>query len=62
MGDTKDDKDDKETLETDPALPSDGPNERPAGDQISRVIGDVGRWQIEKILLVFLASAPGLRN
>ena len=21
--------------------------------------GDVGRWQIEKILLVFIASAPG---
>ena len=34
----------------------------PKGDQVSAVIGEVGRWQIEKILLVFLASAPGLIN
>ena len=44
--------------ETDPALPKDG-IEPVKKDQISKVIGDVGRWQIEKILIVFLASAPG---
>ena len=44
--------------ETDPALPKDGV-EPVKKDQISKVIGDVGRWQIEKILIVFLASAPG---
>ena len=59
MGDTDENKDDIDK-ETAPALPSDGPNKKPAQDQISKVIGDVGRWQIEKILLVFLASAPGL--
>ena len=36
-------------------------SETPAvkGDQITNVIGEVGRWQIEKILIVFFASAPG---
>ena len=29
------------------------------GDQITNVIGEVGRWQIEKILIVFFAAAPG---
>ena len=43
--------------ETDPALPTAKPEE--SGDQITKVIGNVGRWQLEKILLVFLASAPG---
>ena len=38
--------------ETDPALPKDGV-EPVKKDQISTVIGDVGRWQIEKILIVF---------
>ena len=28
-------------------------------DQVTSVIGEVGRWQLEKILIVFLASAPG---
>ena len=42
--------------ETDPALPK---ASKETGDQISKVIGNVGRWQLEKILLVFLASAPG---
>lgn len=28
-------------------------------DQVTNVIGEVGRWQLEKILIVFLASAPG---
>ena len=44
--------------ETDPALPSSSPA-KPGGDQISAVIGNVGRWQLEKVLLVFLAAAPG---
>jgi len=44
--------------ETDPAIP------KPAegGDQISKVIGEVGRWQLEKILIVFVAAAPGLAH
>ena len=37
--------------------PADPP--KPKGDQITNVIGDLGRWQFEKIILVFLASAPG---
>ena len=40
----------------------DKPESPPApvkGDQITNVIGEVGRWQIEKILIVFFASAPG---
>jgi len=32
------------------------------GDQITNVIGEVGRWQIEKILIVFFAAAPGLAH
>ena len=43
--------------ETDPALPS--RQTQQSADQIAKVIGNVGRWQVEKILLVFLASAPG---
>ena len=35
------------------------PPPKPKGDQITNVIGDLGRWHFEKILLVFLASAPG---
>ena len=31
-------------------------------DQVSAVIGEVGRWQLEKILIVFLAAAPGERR
>ena len=42
--------------EKDPALPKPAPK----GDQICNVIGEIGRWQLEKILIVFLASAPGL--
>ena len=38
-----------------PAIPQSGPKE----DQITAVIGEVGRWQLEKILIVFLAAAPG---
>ena len=46
--------------ETEPALPSSSPPpSKEGGDQISAVIGNVGRWQLEKVLLVFLASAPG---
>ena len=45
----------KDEKETDPAIP------KPAvkGDQITNVIGEVGRWQLEKILIVFIAAAPG---
>ena len=41
--------------ETDPAIPK----PEPKGDQITNVIGEVGRWQLEKILIVFIAAAPG---
>ena len=41
--------------EKDPAIPQPAPKE----DQITAVIGEVGRWQLEKILIVFLAAAPG---
>ena len=52
----------KEETETDPALGK--PKVPPAkgGDQITNVIGEVGRWQLEKILIVFLAAAPGLAH
>ena len=44
--------------ETDPALPK--PKKIIKGsDQVTSVIGEVGKWQLEKILIVFLASAPG---
>ena len=45
----------KGSKETDPAIP------KPAakGDQITNIIGEVGRWQLEKILIVFIAAAPG---
>ena len=50
--DTK--KDNTEPEEVEPALP------KPVKvDQVSAVIGEVGRWQLEKILIVFLAAAPG---
>ena len=29
-------------------------------DQIADVIGDFGKWQVQKIILVFLISVPGL--
>ena len=48
----------KDEAETDPAIP------KPAtkGDQITNVIGEVGRWQLEKILIVFIAAAPGMKR
>jgi len=48
----------QDSKETDPALP------KPAvkGDQITNIIGEVGRWQIEKVLLVFIVAAPGLAH
>jgi len=48
----------KEAGEADPAIP------KPAakGDQITNVIGEVGRWQVEKVLLVFIVAAPGLAH
>ena len=58
MGDNKEDTKEGDK-ETDPALPK--AEEKPkGGDQIANVIGEVGRWQLEKILIVFLASAPGI--
>ena len=44
--------------ETSPALPPTKDAGKPV-DQISSTIGEVGRWQLQKILIVFLASAPG---
>ena len=44
--------------ETSPALPPTKDGDKPV-DQISSTIGEVGRWQLQKILIVFLASAPG---
>merc|ERR1719189_3164081 len=38
------------------------PPPKPKGDQITNVIGELGRWHFEKILIVFLASAPGLAH
>ena len=48
----------QDVKETDPALP-DTKKIVKGGDQVTRVIGEVGRWHLEKILIVFLASAPG---
>ena len=31
-------------------------------DQIVSVIGNTGRWQLEKLLLVFLVSIPGVAH
>jgi len=45
--------------EKEPALP---PPAAPKGDQVINVIGEIGRWQLEKILIVFLAAAPGLAH
>ena len=44
--------------ETSPALPPTKDGDKSV-DQISATIGEVGRWQLQKILIVFLASAPG---
>ena len=43
--------------ETDPALPK--PDKVVKEDEVVKVIGEVGRWQLEKILIVFIAAAPG---
>ena len=60
MGTDKDSvKDTEDVKETDPALP-DAKKTVKGGDQVTSVIGEVGRWHLEKILIVFLASAPGL--
>ena len=44
--------------EEEPALPK----PKPKVDQVVAVIGEVGRWQLEKILIVFIAAAPGLAH
>ena len=54
----KDMEEPQDVKETDPALP-DTKMPVKGGDQVTRVIGEVGRWHLEKILIVFLASAPG---
>jgi len=47
---------------TEPALQEKtAPDEAPK-DQIVAVIGETGRWQLEKILIVFLVSIPGLAH
>ena len=35
-------------------------SDRKSRDPIADVIGDFGRWQVQKIILVFLISVPGL--
>lgn len=49
---------DEKEGEAEPALPKPAPK----GDQITNCIGEVGRWQIEKIIIVFIAAAPGLAH
>jgi len=44
--------------EKEPAFPKPAPK----GDQITNVIGEIGQWQLEKILIVFIAAAPGLAH
>ena len=48
--------------ETEPALPMKKIPDEPPQDQIVAVIGETGRWQLEKILIVFLVSIPGLAH
>lgn len=55
MGGTRDEKD---IGEAEPSLPKPAPKP----DQITAAIGEVGKWQVLKILIVFLASAPGLSH
>jgi len=49
---------------TDGAEEKEGLQEKstPPQDQIVAVIGEVGRWQLEKIAIVFLVSIPGLAH
>ena len=35
---------------------------RVPGDQIVAVVGEVGPWQLQKFLIVFLCSVPGLAH
>ena len=35
---------------------------KPKGDQITNVIGDLGRWHFEKILIVFFEISEELVN
>lgn len=48
--------------ETEPALQMEKSPDEPPKDQIVAVIGETGRWQLEKILIVFLISIPGLAH
>jgi len=50
--------DEKDIGAAEPALPKPAPKP----DQITAAIGEVGKWQCLKILIVFLASAPGLSH
>lgn len=51
-------RDEKDIGEAEPSLPKPAPKP----DQITAAIGEVGKWQVLKILIVFLASAPGLSH
>jgi hypothetical protein len=42
------------------ALKGDAEMESPDKDPIATVIGDIGRWQLQRIAVVFLVSMPGL--
>ena len=33
---------------------------RNSNDAIADIVGDIGKWQVQKIILVFLISVPGL--
>jgi len=48
--------------ETEPAIPVMKADDETPKDQIVAVIGETGRWQLEKILIVFLVSIPGLAH
>jgi len=48
--------------ETEPAIPVMKAADETPKDQIVAVIGETGRWQLEKILIVFLVSIPGLAH
>jgi len=48
--------------EREPALQVPTKSDEAPKDQIVEVIGETGRWQLEKILIVFLVSIPGLAH
>ena len=48
--------------ETEPALHEQKVQDEQPKDQIVAVIGETGRWQLQKILIVFFVSIPGLAH